>query len=224
MTGQDTAATERPQRAAALATVAIVGAAIFVGLVAALHFLRPETSPIGRPTSEYAVGRFGYLMTVAFVALSVATWALVIGLHRGLTRAARSSLGLGLLAVFGTCLLVAATFPIDLEGSPETPTGRIHSINGPIAFLSLTAATNLVSRRFKWDAKWRRPLYRIASVLALIMIPSFISGAVTAARETGVGIAQRILLVTFAAWYLVVASRLRTNAMEAIRATTPAVP
>ena len=139
-------------------------------------------------------------------------------LRRDLPRSARSSLGLGLLGVFGTCLLVAAAFPIDLEGTPETLAGRIHSINGPIAFLSLTAATNLLSRRFKLDAKWR-PLYRTASVLALIMIPAFISGAVTAAREIGMGIAQRILLVTFAAWYLVVASRLRTNATEATRAS-----
>ena len=223
MSGRDTAATERTQEVAVLATVATVGTVVFVGLIAALHFLKPETSPIDRPTSEYAVGRFGYLMTVAFVALSVATWALVIGLRRDLPRSARSSLGLGLLGVFGSCLLVAAAFPIDLEGTPETLAGRIHSINGPIAFLSLTAATNLVSRRFKLDAKWR-PLYRTASVLALIMIPEFISGAVTAAREIGVGIAQRTLLVTFAAWYLVVASRLRTNATEATRASIAGIP
>jgi hypothetical protein len=206
-----------------LATVALVGTAIFVILIAALHFLKPETSLIDRPTSEYAVGRFGYLMTVAFVALSVATWALVVGLSRDLSRQARSPLGLGLLAVFGTGLLVAAAFPIDLEGAPQTLAGSIHSINGPIAFLSLTAGTNLVSRRFKLDVKWL-PRHRIASALALVMIPVFIAGGVAAARETGAGIAQRVLLVTFAAWYMVVAFHLRATATEANRRSIPPIP
>jgi hypothetical protein len=46
------------------------------------------------------------------------------------------------------------------------------------------------------------------------MIPLFIAGGVTAARETGAGIAQRLLLVTVAMWFLVVALRLRANATE----------
>jgi hypothetical protein len=47
------------------------------------------------------------------------------------------------------------------------------------------------------------------------MIPLFIAGGVTAAREMGAGIAQRLLVVTFAAWYMVVAFQLRANATEA---------
>jgi hypothetical protein len=214
MTGPDAVGTEQTQGVVVLATAAIAGTAVFVVLLAALHVLNPDTSVIDRPTSEYAVGPFGYLMTAAFVALSGATWALVIGLSQNLSREARSPLGLGLLAVFGTCLLVAATFPIDLEGTPRTLAGTIHSINGPIAFLSLTVGTNLVARRFKLDVKWL-PRHRIASALALVMIPLFIAGGVTAAREVGAGIAQRLLVVTFAAWYMVVAFQLRANATEA---------
>jgi hypothetical protein len=204
---------------AGLATVAIIGTAIFVVLIAALHFLSPEMNPIERRTSEYAVGPFGYLMTLAFVAMSLATWSLVIGLRRNLSKPAISPLGLGFLGVFGIGLLVAATFPTDLEGAPQTLAGTIHSINGSIAFLSLTVGTNLVSRRLKLDARWL-PIHRVASVLALIMIPEFIAGGVAAARETGGGIAQRILLVTFSAWFFVVALRLRANAREALAVST----
>ena len=200
---------------AGLATVAIVGTALFLVLIASLHLLRPVMNPIARPTSEYAVGRVGYLMTLAFVCMSAATWALVIGLRRDLSGLAQSPLGLGLLGVFGTCLLVAASFPVDLDGAPRTLAGTVHSINGPIAFLSLTVGTNLVSRRLNLDERWL-PIHRIASVLALIMIPLFIAGGVTAARETGAGIAQRILLVTFSTWFLLVARRLRANAVKAL--------
>ncbi len=198
---------------AVVATVAIVGTAVFVVLIAALHFLSPDISPIERPTGEYAVGPFGYLMTAAFVALSMSTWALIIGLRRDLSRPALSRLGLGFLGIWGIGLLVAATFPIDLDGAPQTLAGTIHAINGPLTFLSLIVGTNLVSRRFKQDVRWR-PIHRFASVLALIMIAEFVAGGLTAARETGAGIAQRILIVTFATWFVVTALRLRANATE----------
>ncbi|HKZ24191.1 MAG TPA: DUF998 domain-containing protein [Acidimicrobiia bacterium] len=198
---------------AVLATVAILGTAYFVVIIAALHFLSPDFNPIERPTSEYAVGPFGYLMTSAFVALSLSTWALVLGLRRDLSRPAQSRLGLGLLRVWGIGLLVAATFPIDLDGAPQTLAGTIHSINGPLTFLSLIVATNLVSRRFKHDVRWL-PIHRFASVLALIMIAEFVAGGVAAARETGAGIAQRILIVTFSTWFVLTALRLRYNATE----------
>ena len=40
-----------------------------------------ELNPIQRPTSEYAVGPYGWLMTSAFFSLSVASFALVHGLR-----------------------------------------------------------------------------------------------------------------------------------------------
>jgi uncharacterized protein DUF998 len=198
---------------AGLATVAILGTAYFVAVIIAMHVLSPEFNPVDRPTSEYAKGPFGYLMTSAFVSLSVSTWALAMGLRRNLLRSAQSRLGLGFLGVFGIGLLVAAAFPIDLEGAPQTMAGTIHSINGPIAFLSLTLGTNLVSRLLKRDPTWQ-PISRIASVIAILMIPEFVAGGLAAARGTGAGLAQRILVATFVTWYLLMAIRLRSNAAK----------
>ena len=190
--------------------VSIIGVSLFVVLLVAMHFLNPDFDPIQRPTSEYAVGPFGYLMTTAFIALSAATWALVVGLRRDLAEPAQSRIGLAFLGIFGIGLLVAATFPIDLDGAPQTLAGTIHSINGPIAFLSMIVGTNLVSRKLKHDERWR-PTHRLASVLALVMIPEFLAGGLTAARETGAGIAQRVLIATFATWMVVIATRIRSN-------------
>lgn len=217
VTGIEQGADTSRQKLAVLATVSIIGTAYFVAVIAALHFLSPEFDPIQRRTSEYAVGPYGYLMTSAFVALSVSTWALVIGLRRDLSEPARSRLGLGLLGVFGIGLLVAATFPTDLEGAPQTLAGTIHTINGALAFLSLVIGTNLVSRRLEHDERWR-PIHRVASMLALIMIPVFLAGGAAAARETGGGIAQRILLVIIATWFVLIAMRLRSNATQAVAA------
>ena len=138
----------------------------------------------------------------------------MIGLNQDLSQAARHRLGLGFLAVFGVCLLIAATFPIDLDGEPQTVAGTIHAINGPVAFLSLTIGTNLVSRGFKQDVRWH-PIHRITSVLALLMIAEFVAGGLTNATESGAGIAQRAFLITLVTWFVLTATRLHSNASGA---------
>ena len=62
------------------AMVALVGIAYFALIIVALHFLRPDLNPLSTPTSEYAVGPYGFLMTSAFFSMSLASFALVIGL------------------------------------------------------------------------------------------------------------------------------------------------
>lgn len=206
----ETALTATGKQLSVLGAVAIVATSYFLVIIAALNFLSPDISPVDRPTSEYATGPFGYLMTSAFVALSIATWALVIGLRQDLPGAGVHRVGLVFLGVWGIGLLVAAAFQIDPEGAAQTVAGTIHRINGPITFLSLTIGTNLVSRGFRDHVSWR-PIYRFASVLALLMIPLFIAGGLTAAREAGAGVAQRIFIVTFGTWFLLTATRLRSR-------------
>lgn len=188
--------------------VAVVGTSYFLVVIVAMHFLSPDISPVDRPTSEYATGPFGYLMTSGFAALSIATWSLVVGLWRDLPDSGIHRIGLIALGVFGVGLLVAAIFPIDPEGAASTTAGTVHRFNGPIAFFGLTVGANLTTAGFREAARWRS-VFRSASVLALLMIPLFIAGGVTNAREVGAGIAQRIFIVTFTTWYLVVATRLR---------------
>jgi uncharacterized protein DUF998 len=198
-------------RTATLATVALVGVGYFALVLIALHFLRTDYNPIKQPTSEYAVGPYGSLMTSAFVGMSVGSLALALGLSQGLPRPARSRIGLVLLGIWAVGVVIAAIFPIDLEGAPETTAGTIHRINGPLAFFSLAVAANLISRGFGHDERWR-PFHRLAQVLALIMLVEFV--AVAIARNFGLGgLAQRIFIVTFVVWLLSTAARLRSLAI-----------
>ena len=113
---------------------------------------------------------------------------------------------------------MAATFPIDPEGAPQTLPGTIHGINGPLTFLSLTIGMNLVSRTFKSDPRWRQ-IHRFALALALLMIPEFVVGGVARAQGSGAGLAQRLLILTFATWFLLVASQLRSHAVRLDKAS-----
>jgi bacteriorhodopsin len=198
------------KQVAGIATIALVGIAYFVVIIVALHFLRPDHNPVSQPTSAYAVGPYGFLMTSAFFSMSVASWALVIGLYQGVSQPARSRIGLGLLGLWGVGLLIAMSFPIDLDGAPQTLSGTIHRINGPLIFLSLTAGLILVSRRFKHDETWR-PFHRTALILSLVMLAAFIATPLSVATESGLaGLFQRISLATFVTWFLLTAARLRS--------------
>jgi bacteriorhodopsin len=204
------------QQAARAATVALVGVAYFVGIIVVLHLLRPDLSPISQPTSEYAVGRYGFLMTSAFFSMSLASFALTVGLYQGVPPQARSRIGLGLLGLWGVGVLIAMSFPIDPEGAPQTLSGTIHRINGPLAFLSLTAGTILVSRRFKQDGLWR-PFHRPALILSLLMLAVFVATFLNIATGSGLaGLCQRIFLAVFVTWFVLTAARLRSFATGSV--------
>jgi hypothetical protein len=202
-----------------LGGLALLAFSYFVLIIVVMHFLRPDHDPIRRPTSEYAVGPYGFLMTSAFIIMSLGSLALVVGLYRGVSEPARSTIGLSLLGVWVLGLLVAATFPIDLEGTPPTTSGTVHRINGPITFLSLTVGAILVSRRLKHDENWL-PVHRIALFLSLLMLAEFIVNAVSIASGAGYpGLGQRVFIVTFVAWLALMAARL-SGSVPASRAAS----
>jgi hypothetical protein len=200
----------------ATAIIALVGVTYFTLAIVILHFLRPDHDPIRLPTSMYAVGPYGFLMTSAFLSMGLASFALVAGLYQGVSSSARSRIGLGLLGAWAVGVLIAMTFPIDLPGAPRTISGTIHRTNGPLAFLCVTAGTILVSRRFKHDAKWRS-CYRPALTLSAVMLAAFVGGGLSIAAETGLaGLAQRIDLVALVAWMLMTAAHLRSVALASV--------
>lgn len=201
------------KQVANIATIATTTIAYFALIIVALHFLRPDYDPIALPTSFYAVGPYAFLMTSAFFSMSLASFALVIGLYLGTTRQARSRAGLGLLTIWAVGVLIAMTFPIGLPGAGPTIPGTIHRINGPLVFFCVTIGAILVSWRFKQDENWSS-LHRVALVLSLVMLAAFIGTAVGAATESGLaGLAQRIDLAALVAWMLLVAARLRRVAV-----------
>ena len=64
-----------------------------------VHFLHPDVNPVSRTISEYGLGRYGLLLTSAFVACGLGSLALAVGLRRGAARSGRSTAGLILLVV-----------------------------------------------------------------------------------------------------------------------------
>lgn len=200
---------------AAIATITIAGAIYFAGIVVALHFLRADYDPIAMTTSHYAVGPYGFLMSSAFLGMSLASLALTIGLYFGMSPPRRTRFGLGLLAIWGVGVLVAMIFPIDLPGAPQTISGTIHRINGPTIFLGVTAGATLVTLRSRQDEKWR-PIYRPALALSLVMLAAFVGTFLSVVAEAGLGgLTQRVFLTALVTWMVLMAVRLRSVAIGA---------
>lgn len=198
---------------AGIATITIVGAIYFAGIIVALHFVRADYDPVAVTTSHYAVGPYGFLMTSAFFSMSLASLALVVGLYLAMSPQTRSRFGLGLMAMWGLGVLVAMVFPIDPEGAPQTISGTIHRVNGPIAFLSVTAGTILVSLRSRQDERWR-PISWPALALSVVMLAAFVGTFLSLQTESGLGgLTHRIQLAALVTWMLLMAVRLRSVAL-----------
>ena len=151
-------------------------------------------------------------MTSAFIGLSLGSLALVIGLYQGVSRSARSWIGLILLGIWGVAILMAGIFPTALKGAPATTSDNIHSLASLVSFLSLIPATILLSRRFKQDERWR-PFHRSALILSLVILGTFIGFFLTSETEFA-GLTQRIFIATFLIWLLLAAARLRFIALK----------
>lgn len=62
------------------ARLAIAAAAATLLLLAGLHVLSPELDPSWRMVSEYANGRYGWVLSLMFVSWALSSWALAFAM------------------------------------------------------------------------------------------------------------------------------------------------
>lgn len=105
----------------ALAATAVSGAALLL-----LHILSPEFAPSWRVVSEYANGRFGWLLTIMFLAWAISSFALAVALWP-LSANTPGLVGLGLLCLAGVGQAMGGLFDIN------------HKLHGPAAMLGIPA-------------------------------------------------------------------------------------
>ena len=194
-----------PQGSNLLATVALVGSGCFV----ASALMLPAVSEYGIRgdfISELAIGRYGFVQTLAFVALGIGALALAAGL-RGSTKGSRGSLlGSVLVGLFGIGVLIDAVFPIDPGGRMTTVAGTVHLMAALAAFVCIIVAMFVLSRTFKQSAGWRS-LWSVSLVLAFAALAAFFlpSGGEWA------GLFQRVFVGIVISWMAIVALRLRST-------------
>ncbi len=200
------------------ARLAIGAAVAVILLLASLHALSPEFDPSWRVISEYALGQYGWVLSLMFVAGALNAWALAYTIwSQPKTKAGK--IGLGFLIAAGVGPAMASVFDI-----PHP----LHNLAGLIGVLSLPVAAMLISvslgRTQPWSASkkvllwtanltWISIVLFVATMVMLIATYTRAGGDMTAGAiktlPPGViavnGWANRFLLVTSSAWMITVA-------------------
>lgn len=191
-----------------LAIASFMGVLIFTILVMILHLLRPQMDPLRHTVSEYAIGPFGYLMTIAFIMRGLGEAFLVIGLILGTSsmRSNRSWLGLVLLTLAAGCSFLVAIFPGNMQNAREL---LIHSVSAFLGFASLILAALVWSRRFRKNPGLRKSA-TTSLILGLLMLFSLIGLLISPGGL--VGLTERFLEIFIVCWLCFMAWRLFTFA------------
>ena len=195
------------------ATLAIVLCLAFLTILSVLHLLEPDFNP-PHFISEYQLGRFGWLMSLAFFCLGAASFVLFAAARQEIhTRSGR--FGIWGLPVIGVAYFCGGTFPPD----PKWFVGSVlHGIGGLIVIFGSPIVFTLVSMGFVRDevsSTAPRPLIWIAA-LTWISLALFYGSAVAfsgppRSDSIVVGWTNRILITTYVLWLLVAAFHVRNR-------------
>jgi quinol-cytochrome oxidoreductase complex cytochrome b subunit len=182
----------------------------FLALLTGLHVLEPEFNS-GHLISEYQLGDYGFLMSLAFCFLGAGALLLALSLGPRLrTRGGR--VGWWGLLVIGAAFFIAGIFP-----PVQTPAiiGYLHGISGlvaifgsPIAFtligrsLARSEGQSLLTRRLRWATlvAWGGLWLFLAS-----LIVTSLTGQMDRPLPPWVSLANRFLIVTYCIWFITAA-------------------
>jgi hypothetical protein len=192
------------------ARVAIAAALAVLAVLAGLHVLSPEFDPSWRVVSEYANGRYGWVLSLMFVFWALSSWALAITLWSQI-HGIGGKIGLGFLIAAGAGQAMASVCDINHP---------LHGLAGLMGVPTLPVAATLISVRLSRTQEWsvaRAVLLWTANltwVSLVLMIAAFImmtSGHARADNEssfhmiTWFGWANRFLVVAYCVWTATVA-------------------
>lgn len=206
-----------------LAAKLSIGTAV-VSLVAlfSLHFLSPEFAPSWRMVSEYANGKYEWVLIIFFGFWGVSSWCAAYFLWDYTTTVA-SKAGVVLLFVSGLGEILAAFFNVN---HPQ------HGMSGTLGIPTFVVASLLISYHLKNKPEWREHktvlllaahLTWISLVSVIITMIVMISGFKNAGIVLGpgqkppssvpesvialVGYANRFLIAVYIYWLLLVGNK-----------------
>jgi hypothetical membrane protein len=180
------------------ARLAIGGAATALILLASLHRLSPEFDPSWRVVSEYANGRYGWVLSLMFASWAVSSWALAAAV-RPLDRTIGGKIALGLLIAAGIGQAMASVFDINHP---------LHELAGMIGVLSLPIAAMLISVRLVRNSLW---LANLTWVSLVLLVAALICMTRWHSRIHVVGWANRLMVMVDCVWVLAVAGQLDSS-------------
>ena len=200
------------------AYISIVFALFFLAILFLLHILKQEFDPAWRMISEYEIGRFGWMMRLAFFCWGVSVLGLLITIWPSLQQIS------GVISRWWFLLIVIALFGAGIfKTNPITErtsnwVNTIHTICGAIVILTFPIAATLAVCSLLHQPLWSAysGSLNLATALAWIGMVVYFASIITArikdpsAGEVGgphvnMGWPNRFNVVTYILWIIITA-------------------
>lgn len=186
------------------AVTALVAGGVTVALVVILHVLEPEYDPSWRMISEYSVGRYGWVMRLAFVAMAISPAAMCVALW---PFGGAWTVGLAVVALGALGAAFIDADPIMTPRAEATPLGSAHTVLGGVLLAGFPPAALLAGVGVATALGW---VLAIASVVPWAGLVWFLVAAAPAHGQGGspeirIGWPDRFCLVAYLGWVVVAA-------------------
>jgi hypothetical protein len=210
-------ADRRPALAPRVAAAGTIAVAL---IIVALHAIKPELEPSWRFISEYAIGRHGWIMKLAFLVWSASCAALALALrHQVKTWPGRT--GLAVLLVVAAALVPAGLFaqdPVTAKPDELTTSGNVHAVASMIGIPGIPIAAMLISSSlWRTSPSWAPHRSAImwaahATWIGLALMAAYLAWAVPQAggfnAQVWAGGMNRLVVAAYLTWQFVIAWRL----------------
>ena len=198
----------------------------FLGFLLLLHILEPEFDPSWRMISEYELGRYGWLMSLAFICWSGSVLALIVALRPSLQTIA-GKVGFWWFLVIAVAQFGGGVFITDaITDTIKSTTGNLHTLCGVIVILTFPIAATLVAGSLARNREWkdaRRGMRWLTLLVWLSLIAYFGSIIVSnlanpTAGRVGPHVLQgwpnRAMVIVYSIWLIYVAMRAARGASK----------
>jgi hypothetical protein len=182
-----------------------LGPLLFFAIATVEGLLRPGYDPITQPISALALGERGWIQAINFVILSLSLLAMAAVLRRELRGRLAARAAPAAFVVMALAVAVAAIFPMDAPGAPETRAGAIHMAAGFLLFPWIPVVILGLAMRFRRDERQRAyGVSVVAGLFCLVTISFFLIFVGPPGFDRPypalVGVVQRLELLCFFTW------------------------
>jgi len=193
-----------------LPKISLIAVALFITLLAVLHIIEPEFEPSKHLISEYELGRFGWLMSLAFFSLGIGVLSMVLSTWI-YTKTKGSLIGKWIFLAISVALFGAGFFyPYII---PNTAS-KIHTLCGVIVIFAFPIAATLYYKGLTYSQTWidSRKWILIATWIVWLGLITFFGSLIVFHPETAndkanmiVGWQNRFMMFTYSFWLMIVA-------------------
>jgi len=194
-----------PHQTLLAARLSFAAGAASLFCLAILHVLSPEFDTSWRMVSEYALGNFGWVLSLMFVTQALSCVALFFAI-KSQVRTVGGRIGLFFLLAAGVGMAMASVFDV---------THNLHGLSALIGIPGISIAELILgvslSRNPAWSSKrrlllWTANLPWISLVLMVIMLFIGLSqSGGTFGPGVLIGWPNRLLIVAYCGWLMLIA-------------------